>query len=94
MQENLNQWSTGRSTANGHNYDRWANSVDRPVDPNKQRALLSDPVDRSVDRPMCQPDVHKAVHVGRPFGRPATGSVDRTVDRPSLSGTEQGQKNL
>ena len=53
-----------------------------------QRAKLSGP----VDRPMCLPDVHKVVHVGRPLGRPALGSVDRAVGRPGLSVTVLGQK--
>ena len=68
--------------------------VDRAVDRNKQRALLSVPVDRPVDRPTVSARRAQAVHVGRPFGRLATGSVDRAVDRQSLSGTEQGQTHI
>ena len=60
----------------------------------KQRAELSGPVDHPVDRPMCLARRAQAVHVDRPPGRPAPGSVDRAVDRQGLSGTVLGQKNM
>ena len=72
-------------------FDRWQLTVDRPVDRKEQRALLSDPVDRPVDRTTVLPDVHSSVHVGRPLGRSAIGSVDR----PGLSassGSETGSE--
>ena len=37
-----------------------------PVDPNKQRALLSDPVDPDGRPSPCLPNVYRSVHVGRP----------------------------
>ena len=73
--------STARSTGQRSHFDHWQLTVDRPVDRKEQRALLSGTVDRPVDRPECLPDVHRVVHVGRPLGRPALGSVDRAVDR-------------
>ena len=59
-----------------------------------QRAKLSGPVDRSVDRPTVLPDVHSSVHVGRPLGRPALGSVDLAVDRPGLSASSGSEKQV
>ena len=67
------------------------------VDRNKQRALLSDPVDPDGRPSLCLPNVHSSVHVGRPHGRPALGAVDRAVDRPGLSassGSETLVKNI
>ena len=36
---------------------------------------------RSIDRPSSQTSHARFVHVGRPPGRPTSGSVDRAVDR-------------
>ena len=71
--------STGRSTANGHKYDRWGIRSTARSTAQIQRAKLSGPVDRPVGRPTVLPDVHKAVHVGRPSGRPAHGAVDLSL---------------
>ena len=52
-----------------------------------QRAKLSGPVDRTVDRIcVCQTCTGLCTSVDR-NGRPALGSVDRAVDRPGLSTT-------
>ena len=68
------------------------------VDPNKQRALLSDTVDRSVDRDcVCQTCTSLCTSVDRK-GRPAHGAVDRP-GRPTWPvshslGQKLGQKNM
>ena len=50
-----------------------------------QRARLSGPVDRPVNRPfVCQTCTRLCTSVDR-NGRPAHGSVDRAVDRPGLT---------
>ena len=74
--------STARSTPKSREQSSLARSTAQI-----QRARLSDPVDRSVDRPTGLPDVHILVHVGRPLGRPAFGSVDPAVDRLGLLAT-------
>ena len=51
----------------------------------KQRAELSGPVDRLVNRPNARPRRAQVVHVGRP----PPGSVDRTVDRPRSRSTRR-----
>ena len=69
-------------------------TVDRPADRNKQRALLSGPVGRPADRPCgCQTCTSLCTSVD-PKGRPALGAVD-PCGRPTWPVSHcSGQKHM
>ena len=71
--------------------------VDRPVDPEIPRAELSAAVDRPVDRTTVLLDMHKSVHVGRPWvDRPLVRSTARSTELACqpIPGLENWFKNL
>ena len=72
----------GGSTVNGHISDRWGKTVDRPVDPNKQKALTSARSTRAVGR---RAHMHSRA-------RRSTGSIDRRLS--DLFKTESGKKEI
>ena len=88
---------TARSTAQQSKFECQQPPVDRPVDPNKQRANCSQSVDRSVDRLQCQPactylctSVDRHGRSASWCGRPSGSTV--RVDRPNLADNVQVRK--